>query len=104
MALNRERLNESATVLDCTHSAAKRAANLHTFTLHGFCYPVHPPPFLTLSLSLDPMKPRQSERAIELGWESVSTVTGDRFISWVGMYAAAPFLPRGLPIKRSPRI
>lgn len=81
-------------MLDCTHSAAKRATNLHTFTLHGFCYPVRPSLFLSISNSLalsssvppswtNPNEPSSWVRA------SVSTVAGGRFISSAG--ARRPF-------------
>lgn len=39
---------------------------------------------LSLSLTHSHMKPRQSKRAIELGWKSVSMVASGRFISWLG--------------------
>lgn len=97
---------EDDAVLDCTHSAAKRATNLHTFTLHGFCYPVRPSLSLSLSDSLVLVVcltlAGQSERAVELGW-GVSIYGCWRPFYFVG-WRAAPFLPRGLPIKRSPRI
>lgn len=73
---------ENTTVLDCTHSAAKRATNLHTFTLHGFCYPVRLP--LPLISFLSHAHTSQYGRAVELGWASVSMVAGGRFISSAG--------------------
>lgn len=103
---------ESATVLDCTHSATKRATNLHTFTLHGFCYPIHPslsPLPFSFSLShflfgLSLFRPHvdQSERDVELGWASVSTVAV--LFRRLRCAARRSFSPRGLPIKRSPEI